>query len=717
MSKVLVVVESPAKAKTIEKFLGAGKFTVRASMGHLRDLPKSQFGVDLENDFAPKYINIRGKGDIIKGLKDAAKKADMVYLATDPDREGEAIAWHLANLLDIPETETCRIEFNEITKTAVKSAIKQPRCINLPQVDAQQARRILDRIVGYKLSPLLWRKVRKGLSAGRVQSVTVRLICDREREIDAFVEEEYWSVTAKLQGEPKTIPFDAELTMITGKKAHISTEQEALQIQAELEKSAYQVLQVKQRERRRNPAPPFTTSSLQQDASRKFGFTSRRTMGIAQQLYEGLKVTGRGLAGLITYMRTDSTRVAQSAQEEARVYVAAQYDSTYLPAKPPVYANKKAQDAHEAIRPTYIDLPPDKLEKHLTREQLRIYKLIWDRFIASQMAPALYNTVTADIGAGRFHLRARGSQLKFAGFLKVYAESQDGATENREILLPTLQQEQKLEIIKIAAKQHFTEPPPYYTEASLIKLLEEQGIGRPSTYSPIIETIVSRGYVLRSEKKFHPTDLGFVVTDLLKEYFKDIVDVTFTAKLENQLDDVAEGEQSRLAILREFYQPFAVTLAAAEAEIGEVEVPVEVSDTLCDLCGRNMVVKHGRYGSFLACPGFPTCKNTKPIVKETGVGCPRCSGNILERRTKRGKTFYGCSNYPTCDYVSWDMPLQEKCQTCGSFLVRHSFQKGRFAVRCGDSGCPTLQTKESKPAVETKGKTQKTAPKRGRKSV
>jgi len=714
MNKVLVVVESPAKAKTIEKFLGAGKYTVKASMGHLRDLPKSQFGVDIDNHFAPKYINIRGKGDLIKTLKSAAKKADTILLATDPDREGEAIAWHLANLLNVSEDKDCRIEFNEITKTAVKNAIKQPRRINLPQVEAQQARRILDRIVGYKLSPLLWRKVRKGLSAGRVQSVTVRLICDREREIEAFVPEEYWSVTLKLRENAKSAAFNADLIMIDGKKAQVKTEEKALTVQTELGKNELRVLDVKHRERRRNPSPPFTTSSLQQDAARKFGYTSRKTMMIAQQLYEGLEITGKGMVGLITYMRTDSTRIAQSAQEEARAYIEQIYDKQHLPAKPPIYPNKKAQDAHEAIRPTYIDLPPEKIEKQLSHEQFRIYKLIWDRFIASQMAPALYSTVTVDIESGRFRLRSNGSQLKFAGFLRLYSEGQDGNAKEEETFLPDLQIDQKLLLIKILPKQHFTEPPPYYTEASLIKLLEEQGIGRPSTYSPIIETIVGRGYVLRSEKKFRPTDLGFLVTDLLKQYFKDIVDVAFTAKLENQLDEIADGDGSRLTVLKEFYDPFAVTLAAAEEEIGEVEIPVEVSDVICELCGRNLVVKHGRYGTFLACPGYPACKNTKPILKDTGVNCPKCSGEIVERKTKRGKVFYGCNKYPECDFVTWDMPLKEQCKECGSFLVRHNFQRGRFVVRCSNGECPTLQKKELEKPTDS-GK--KTSPKRRKKSV
>lgn len=687
MSKTLVVVESPAKAKTIEKFLGKG-FTVRASMGHLRDLPKSQFGVDVDQEFTPKYINIRGKGDLIKNLKEEAKKATTVYLATDPDREGEAIAWHLAHILNIPEQKACRIEFNEITKPAIQKAVKKPRAIDLSRVDAQQARRILDRIVGYKLSPLLWRKVRKGLSAGRVQSVAVRLICDREKEIQAFVAEEYWTVTAKLRETLKSPAFDAELIAIDSKKPQIGDEKTATAITSELEKAEYIVQEVKRRERRRNPAPPFITSTLQQDASRKLGFTTRKTMMLAQQLYEGIEVAAVGPVGLVTYIRTDSTRVATSAQDEARAYVTEKHGQSYLPAKPPVYSTKKnAQDAHEAIRPTSLELTPDKVQKNLSRDQLRLYTLIWERFVASQMAPAVYDTLTIEISAGKFGLRASGSLLKFPGFLVVYGDSKEDS--EKDTLLPDLTEGQKVILQKLLPKQHFTEPPPRYTEASLVKILEEKAIGRPSTYAPIIETIVDRGYVIRVEKKFQPTDLGFVVVDLLKEHFPDIVDVDFTAGMEHRLDNIAEGGLSRTSVLKEFYGPFATTLASAEEQIGNVELPVEVSDIKCEHCGQFLVVKHGRYGNFLACPGFPGCRNTKPILKETGVNCPACQGAIVERRTKRGKTFYGCVNYPECQYTTWDTPLKETCQTCGSFKVRHNFRQGRFTVMCGNEACPT----------------------------
>ena len=708
MSKALVIVESPAKAKTIEKFLGKN-YTVKASMGHLRDLPKSQFGVDVDNNFAPKYINIRGKGDIIKSLKSAAKSADTVYLASDPDREGEAIAWHLAHILNIPEDKACRIEFNEITKTTIQNAVKKPRPINLERVDAQQARRLLDRIVGYQLSPLLWRKVRKGLSAGRVQSVAVGIICDREKEIQAFVSEEYWSIVAKLRGKPKTALFDAQLILVDGKKTKIDNEDQAEGIKEELEKAEFTVTDVKRKERRRNPAAPFITSSLQQEASRKLGFTSRKTMMVAQQLYEGLELGSSGPVGLITYMRTDSVRLAESAQLDARNYIALSYGENYLPDKSPVYSTKKSQDAHEAIRPTSLEFPPDKIVKYLSKEQLRLYRLIWERFIASQMASAIYDTLTVDITAERFGLRATGSTVKFPGFMAVYTEGKDGEEKEKDITLPELVTGENLKANKITPKQHFTEPPPRYTEASLVKILEEKGIGRPSTYSPIIETIVARGYVVRVEKKFQPTELGFVVLDLLKQYFKAIVDVEFTATMENKLDEIADGKGTRVELLQEFYNWFAVDLEQAEKEIGHVELPVEISDVQCENCGKFMVVKHGRYGDFLACPGFPDCRNTKPILKETGVQCPKCGGNIVERKTKRSKTFYGCQSYPTCDFMTWDMPLKENCQTCGAFMLRHNFKNGRFSTLCSNESCTTQPaTAEKKVEDAAKNKTTKT---------
>lgn len=690
MAKTLVVVESPAKAKTIEKFLGKN-YTVRASMGHLRDLPKSQFGIDIENNFSPKYINIRGKGDIIKSLKTAAKAVDKVYLASDPDREGEAIAWHLAYLLNVAPEKPCRIVFNEITKPAIQNAVKHPQAINFDRVDAQQARRLLDRIVGYQLSPLLWRKVRKGLSAGRVQSVTVKMICDREKEIQAFVPEEYWTILAKLRAKPKTALFDANLISIDGKKAVISDEAQSNLAKSELEQAEYKVTEVKQRERRRNPSPPFITSSLQQDASRKLGFTSRKTMMVAQQLYEGLEIGKSGPVGLITYMRTDSTRVAESAQAEAREYVLQKFGAEYRPDKPPVYSTKKSQDAHEAIRPTSVELTPDSLSNSLSKDQLRLYTLIWERFIASQMTPAVYDTITVDISAGRYGLRATGSKLKFKGFMAVYIEGKDEAENDKDINLPALEAGQLLKLHKILPAQHFTEPPPRYTEASLVKTLEEKGIGRPSTYAPIVETILGRGYVVRVDKKFQPTELGFVVVDLLQEYFQAIVDVEFTAAMEDRLDEIAEGKTSRLELLANFYPSFAETLAHADEQIGQVELPVEVSEVKCENCGRFMVVKQGRYGKFLACPGFPECRNTKPLLKDTGIKCPKCDGNIVERRTKRGKIFHGCQNYPECDFVTWDIPLSDACQTCGALMLRHNYKNGRFITYCNNEGCPTRE--------------------------
>ncbi len=570
MGKTLVVVESPAKAKTIEKFLGKN-YIVKASMGHLRDLPKSQFGVDVEHNFQAKYINIRGKGDLIKSLRESAKIVDKVYLATDPDREGEAIAWHLAHILNLDDQRPCRIEFHEITKPAIQNAVKNPRPIDIDRVDAQQARRILDRIVGYQLSPLLWRKIRKGLSAGRVQSVAVRMICDREKEIQAFIPEEYWSITAKLREKVKQPQFTAGLVTIAGEKAHILNEQQAAFIQAELEQNQFIVTDVKRRERKRNPQAPFTTSSLQQEASRKLGFTSRKTMMLAQQLYEGLAIGAGNHVGLVTYIRTDSTRIAESAQAEARDYIAARYGADHLPDKPPIYSSKKnSQDAHEAIRPTALELPPEKVSPHVSKDQLKLYTLIWGRFVASQMTAAIYDTLTIDIAAGQYGLRANGSRLKFAGFMAAYIDSKEDGEDDRDIDLPALVPGQQIQLSKIDTEQHFTQPPPRYTEATLVKTLEEQGIGRPSTYAPIIDTIVTRGYVEKSEKKFIPTELGCLVVDLLKQYFQKIVDVQFTAGLEDQLDNVAEGEVNYKQVLTDFYQPFSTTLAQAEEEIGHV---------------------------------------------------------------------------------------------------------------------------------------------------
>lgn len=681
----LVLVESPTKAKTIERYLGKG-FVVRASMGHLRDLPKSQFGIDVENNFEPKYINIRGKGDLIKSLKKEASKADKVYLASDPDREGEAIAWHLAHIFDIDVADKSRIVFNEITKPAIQSAVKEPRAINIDMVDAQQARRMLDRIVGYKLSPLLWRKVRKGLSAGRVQSVTVKLICDREKAIEAFESKEYWTVDLKFKKD-KSPQFNADLTHVDGKKLDVDNGRDAEAIAKDVENGKWLVQEVKKRQRSKKAMAPFTTSSLQQDAARKLGFTSRRTMMVAQQLYEGIELGSKGPTGLITYMRTDSTRISELAQAEAKSYILDKFGDAYYPAKANIYASgKKAQDAHEAIRPTSVMLAPENIERHLSADQQKLYRLIWQRFVSSQMVPAVFDTVNAKLKNGRYTASASGSHLIFPGFQAVYVTAEG---EEKDVALPELVTGDELRLMKVLPKQHFTEPPPRYNDASLVKVLEEKGIGRPSTYAPIIETVLARGYVARVSKTFKPTELGFVVVDMLEEYFKDIVDEKFTANMEAQLDSVAGGNIDKNEVLKEFYEPFAQTLAKADEAIGHVELPVEVSDVPCDICGRMMVVKQGRFGKFLACPGFPDCRNTKPLLKDTGIKCPKCDGTIVERKSRRGRNFFGCKNYPQCDFVTWDVPQAEKCPKCGSLQLKHFYRNGRGLLYCINDDCET----------------------------
>ena len=684
--KILVIVESPAKAKTIERHLGK-QYTVRASMGHLRDLPKSQFGIDVEHNFEPKYINVRGKGDLIRTLKKEAKDADKIYLASDPDREGEAIAWHLAHILGVDPATDCRIVFHEITKPAIEEAVHHPRPIHMAQVDAQQARRMLDRIVGYQLSPLLWRKVRKGLSAGRVQSVTVRLICDREREIEAFQSEEYWTVEAKLKKGKHA--FTAEVTHAYGKKLSLHNEAETKTLTDDLAQRSFSVQEVKRSERRKKAAPPFTTSSLQQDAARKLGFTSGRTMMIAQQLYEGVVLGRHGATGLITYMRTDSTRISNLAVDEARSFLSEEYGKEYVPPRPNVYAmGKKAQDAHEAIRPTSILRTPAEVESYLNRDQLRLYTLIWQRFSASQMSAALYDTIAAQIAAGDYRLRAHGSKLKFKGFTAVYVGAET-AKKEKDTLLPDLVDGDPLTLGALNPEQHFTEPPPRYNDASIVKALEELGIGRPSTYAPIIETIQKRGYVERREKQFRPTELGFIVTDMLEEHFKNIVDVKFTANLEGELDGVADGSLDKNELLGSFYTPFEQTLKKAEDAIGTVELPEEVTDIPCDKCGRMMVIKQGRFGKFLACPGFPECRNAKPLLRDTGVLCPKCGGRIVERKSRRGRAFFGCDRYPECDYTTWDEPQKETCKTCGAFMQKHRYRTGRAILYCSNEACPS----------------------------
>ena len=701
--KTLVVVESPAKAKTIEKYLGRN-FTVCASMGHLRDLPKSQFGIDTENNFAPKYINIRGKGDIIKTLKKAAQKADKVYLASDPDREGEAIAWHLSYILGLnPETD-CRIIFNEITKNAIKQAVEKPHPIDMARVDAQQARRMLDRIVGYKLSPLLWRKVKKGLSAGRVQSVAVKLICDREREIEAFNPQEYHTLNIKLKKGRSPLPpmqiakiKDQRLARnaddIENGALVLKTEDEAAKIVADVKKQIFAVTAVQTGHRAKNPMPPFTTSTLQQDAARRLGFTSKKTMMLAQQLYEGVTFGHRGSMGLITYMRTDSVRISAVAQEAAREFIAGEFGADYVPTKPHVYAaKKKAQDAHEAIRPTDITITPDVAEKHLNKDQAKLYRLIWQRFAACQMSAAQYDTITADILGGKdYFCQARGSRKVFDGFTRIY-EADGGAKGEKDINLPELAPGDKLILDNIESEQHFTQPPPRYNDASIVKTLEEKEIGRPSTYAPIIDTILSRGYVQRSEKTFRPTEIGFLVIDMLDEYFKDIVNVEFTAKMERELDKVAEGKIPKERLLTDFYTPFEKNLTTADEAIGHVELPLEYSGEICEKCGRPMIIKLSRYGKFQACSGFPECRNAKPILKDTGAKCPKCGGRIIERKSKRGRLFYGCERYPDCDFTTWDAPQKEPCKECGAAMFLHRMKKGGALIYCCNENCSTRQS-------------------------
>ncbi|WP_336772280.1 type I DNA topoisomerase [Paenibacillus sp. MMO-58] len=676
MADSLVIVESPAKAKTIGKYLGS-KYIVKASMGHIRDLPKSQTGVEVENGFQPKYITIRGKGSVLKELKDASKKVKHVFLAADPDREGEAIAWHLAHYLELDETDTCRVVFNEITKQAVKDAFKTPRKINMDLVNAQQARRILDRLVGYKISPLLWKKVKKGLSAGRVQSVCVKLIIDRENEIDAFIPEEYWSITAKLTQQG--VPFEAKYHSIKGEKRELHNEEEMQAILAALSGNQFKVAEVKEKERLRNPAPPFITSSLQQEAARKLGFRASKTMSVAQQLYEGVELGKEGTVGLITYMRTDSTRISPVAQEEAKEYIEGKYGPSFYPEQPRVYTkkNSNAQDAHEAIRPTSTLRDPESMKPFLSRDQFRLYKLVWERFVSSQMASAVLDTMTVDLASGDVNFRASGSKIKFAGFMKVYVEGNDDGTEEEHKFLPPFAIGDVVNSDSIEPKQHFTQPPPRYSEARLVKTLEELGIGRPSTYAPTLETIQKRGYVAIEEKKFIPTELGDLVNQMMEEFFPEILDSEFTAKMETDLDHVEDGVEDWVKVLSTFYESFEKRLEVAEEEMKEVEIQDEVSDEICEKCGRHMVYKMGRFGKFLACSGFPDCRNTKPIVKDIGVTCPKCGeGKIIERRSKKGRIFYGCDTYPTCDYVSWDKPTNKPCPNCDSMLVEKRNRSG-----------------------------------------
>ena len=693
MSDYLVIVESPAKANTIKKYLGKN-YKVMASMGHLVDLPKSQIGVDLEHNFKPKYITIRGKGDLLAKLKKEAKSAKRVYLATDPDREGEAISWHLSNALGINEKDNVRITFNEITKNAVKDSLKSARAIDEDLVNAQQARRVLDRIVGYKISPLLWKNVRKGLSAGRVQSVATKLICDREEEIEAFVPKEYWTIGAKLQKEGIKTSFESRFYGDANGKIEIGDEKQANEILEHVKQSEFIVKSVKIGTKERKPAPPFTTSTLQQDASRKFGFTTKRTMSIAQILYEGVEIKGRGAVGLITYMRTDSLRISNEAGIAAKAYLNENFSKEYIPNYLPEYKSKKnAQDAHEAIRPTDVFLTPAIAKNSLKPEQYKLYKLIWERFVASQMTPAVYDTISADITAGKYLFKASGMKMKFPGFTKIYEESTDEAKQESS-LLPALEEGEQLKVLEVTPKQNFTIPPYRYTEASLIRTMEENGIGRPSTYSPTISTILDRGYVVKEQKSLKPTELGKIVNSLMSKHFADVVDVDFTANMEKQLDEIEEGKENWTKVLEEFYEPLKKDLQKAEQEMEKIEIKDEETDIPCEKCGRMMVIKQGRFGKFLACPGFPECRNTKTIAVETGVLCPKCHGKILVKKSQKGKKYFGCENNPKCDFMTWDEPLNEKCPECGSMLVRNSF-RGKKKVKCINPECK-FERSESK---------------------
>lgn len=654
MADKLIIVESPAKANTIKKFLG-GKTKVVASMGHIRDLPKSKLGVNIENNFEPEYINIRGKGDLIKSLKKDAKAAKKVYLATDPDREGEAIAWHLAHILDIPEDSKSRVTFNEITKTAVQKAIKEPRQIDINLVNAQQARRVLDRIVGYKISPVLWKKVRKGLSAGRVQSVAVKLIVDREKEIEDFIPEEYWNIIAKLLDENSKKEFEAKLVGKNNKKLEIHSKEEVDEILANIKDAKFIVKDVKKGERKRNPAPPFTTSTMQQEASRKLNFSLKKTMSVAQTLYEGVKIPEKGTVGLITYMRTDSTRISEEARKVAKEVVEATYGSEYYENR--YYKTKAdAQDAHEAIRPTYIDIKPEQIKDSLTNDQYKLYRLIYNRFLASQMKSAIFDTLAVTIDANEYNFKANGQSIKFKGFMTLYVEGTD-EKEDEIGQIPLLEVAQEVKKEKIESKQSFTEPPPRYTEAILVKALEEKDIGRPSTYSPTITTILARHYIEKEAKQLVPTELGKVVNKLLTENFPDIINVEFTAEIENEFDEIADGKENWKQMISEFYGPFEKELEKVEKELEHVELEEEVSDVPCEKCGRMMVVKYGRYGKFLACPGYPECKNVKPYIETIEEPCPKCGGKVQIRKTKNRRTFYICENNPDkCDYISWTKP-------------------------------------------------------------
>ena len=685
MAKYLVIVESPAKVKTIKKFLGAN-YDVEASNGHVRDFPKSQFGIDVEHDFEPKYITIRGKGELLAKLRKAAKKADKIYLATDPDREGEAISWHLMQALKEDPKKMHRITFNEITKTAVKSSIKQARDLDMDLVDAQQARRMLDRMVGYTISPLLWAKVKRGLSAGRVQSVALRIICDREDEINAFIPEEYWSLEGDFQVKGEKKPLQAKFYG-TDKKMDIHSKEEMDKLLASLKDKEYEINEVKKGERIKNAPLPFTTSTLQQEAAKTLNFSTQKTMRLAQQLYEGIDIKGNGTVGVISYLRTDSTRISEEADAAAREYITAQYGEDYVSkSEKTVKKGQKIQDAHEAIRPTDISRTPAVLKESLSRDQFRLYQLIWRRFAASRMAPAKYETTSVKIGADQYIFTVSASKIIFDGFMSVYMQEEDNQKGN--VLSQSLEKGMKLQLTELKPEQHFTQPPAHYTEASLVKALEEQGIGRPSTYAPTITTIISRRYVSKEQKNLYVTELGEVVNNIMKQAFPSIVDVRFTAMMEGLLDCVEEGTVQWKTVVRNFYPDLKRDVDAAEKELEKVEIQDEVTDEICDVCGRNMVIKYGPHGRFLACPGFPECRNTKPYYEKIGVACPKCGKDVVLKKTQKGRKYYGCIDNPECDFMSWQKPSAKKCPVCGSYMV----EKGNKIV-CSETTCGYVEQK------------------------
>lgn len=689
MAKYLVIVESPAKAKTINKFLGTN-YEVVASNGHVRDLPKSQMGINIEDDFEPKYITIRGKGDILANLRKKVKKSDKVFLATDPDREGEAISWHLFHSLKLEDKKYSRITFNEITKNAVKTSIKQARDIDMDLVDAQQARRILDRIVGYKISPILWAKIKRGLSAGRVQSVALKLICDREEEINAFIPEEYWNLDAILSLDGAKKPLEAKFTGDENGKIAIGSEEQLNQILAELKGKRYKVLNVKKGQRIKKAPLPFTTSTLQQDASRKLNFSTQKTMRLAQQLYEGVDIKGKGTIGLITYLRTDSIRISEEADALAKAYISGNYGDDYVAASESEgkRASKKIQDAHEAIRPTDVDLSPVKIKEQLSRDQFRLYQLIWNRFLASRMKPAVYETTSVKIGAGKYRFSVAASKLLFDGFMSVY--NIDNEKEQANVLLKSISEDSKLSFKEFAHSQHFTQPPAHYTEALLVKTLEELGIGRPSTYAPTITTIISRRYIAKEKKNLYVTELGEAVNNMMKQAFPTIIDVNFTANLESLLDKVEDGKVEWKTVVRNFYPDFQEAVEIAEKELEEITIEDEVTDVICDECGKNMVIKYGPHGKFLACPGFPDCRNTKPYFEKIGVECPLCQKDIVLKKTKKGRKYYGCVDNPECEFMSWQKPSKEKCPECGGLML----EKGQKLV-CADEQCGYICDKKT----------------------